>query len=194
MEPIISASLINCHAAGMDSIVFKESAPMIRAFVARPEHNLWMNTTTLESNLSVAIHMHRQDITMVPIFGEIANVHPDFRYNHFLFHAYQYDSQILDGKGGFGSVNENIRAGLIAMPLLMPTFLGGSVFHTVYVPKGQSAAWLICEGAKNAGYSSVCFTNDGALEQADFSQLYQPMTQERLAEDMALISGAGCAK
>jgi hypothetical protein len=189
MKPILSASLINCHAMGMDSIVFKESAPMVRAFITRPDHTLWRNTATLEYILSVAIHMHRQDITMVPLHGEISNVFFDYASLDLFLRAYEYDSQILDGKGGFRSnIPSNRRIGLAAKPLLVPTFLAGDVFHTVYVPKGQTAAWLICEGDKNQWYDSICFTNDEQLEHANFSELYRPMTVERLTEDMAIIA------
>jgi hypothetical protein len=189
MKPSLKMSLINCHAVGMDSIVFKESSPMIRAFVARPDHTLWRNMPHLEYSFSVAIHQHRQDITMVPIFGEICNVLFTGVSRDKLLHAYEYDSQILGGKGGFRRVPKEVTVGLKMEPLRFPKFMRGDIFHSVYVPQGKAAAWLICEGAPNQKYDSVCYTNDAELEQADFSALYQPMTEARLAEDIALITG-----
>lgn len=191
MKPILAASLINCHAVGMDSIVFKESSPMIRAFVARPDHTLWRNTSHMDRQFSVAIHQHRQDITMVPIFGEICNVFFAGGNRDCFLYSYEYDSKILDGKGGFRSVPEEITVGLKMEPLRVPKFLRGEVFHSVYLPQGQTAAWLICEGAPNEKYDSCCFTNDKELQKADFSMLYQPMTQARLDEDIALLAGLG---
>ena len=192
MKPSLELSLINCHAVGMDSIVFKESSPMIRAFVARPDHTLWRNTPQMDRLFSVAIHQHRQDITMVPVCGEICNVFFAGGDRSCFLYSYEYDSKILDGKGGFRSVSKEITVGLKMEPLRVPKFLRGEVFHSVYVPQGTTAAWLICEGAPNQKYDSCCFTNDKALEKADFSALYQPMTAERLAEDMAILSGKIC--
>lgn len=188
MKPILSSSLINCHAEGMDSIVFKESSPMVRMFVCRPEHTLWRNHLDDGESFSVAIHMHRQDITMVPLCGQIWNVFFRRGAPQFSLSAFDYSSQIADGKGGFapcGSRNE----GLEMYPLCAPLFLRGDESHTVYVPKGQVAAWLICEGSPTQDYSSVCYTNDRNLDKTDFSSLYRPMTAERLEEDMVISSG-----
>jgi hypothetical protein len=190
MKPILSSSLINCHAYGMDSIVFKETQPMIRAFVCRPAHTLWCNEAGLAHTMSVAIHQHRQDITMVPVCGEAWNV---FMGHGFLgpaqLHAYEYDSQILGGQGGFRSHHESCNTMLRMERLDVPKFLRGLDFHTVYVPKGQTAAWLICEGAPHPCYTSLCWTNDAQLDVADFTGMYEPMTEERLAEDMSIIGG-----
>jgi hypothetical protein len=188
VKAILELSLINCHAMGMDSIVFKASAPMIRAFVCRPSHTLWRNASGLAHTLSVAIHQHRQDITMVPVHGEAWNVSMCDGEDESLLHAYEYDSQILDGVGGFRSHHERCYTSLRMDRLDAPRFLRGQEFHTVYVPQGRTAAWLICEGAPHPRYTSLCWTNDAMLDVADFTGMYEPMTEERLEEDLAIMS------
>jgi hypothetical protein len=195
MKPVLSSSLINCHAVGMDSIVFKESAPMIRAFVCRPEHTLWRNEVLSSCSsehriMSVAIHQHRQDITMVPVCGDVYNVFTGYGSDDAVLHAYAYDSHILDGKGGFRRYQDKAYCTTLSMERLdNPKFLRGQDFHTVYVPRGQTAAWLICEGAHNMSYTSLCWTNDTDLEHADFSELYKPMTERLLNEDLHIMNG-----
>jgi hypothetical protein len=175
---------------GMDSIVFKESAPMIRAFVCRPEHTMWRNEAGLAHTMSVAIHQHRQDITMVPVCGEAWNVFMGYcLLGGMQLHAYKYDSQIMHGMGGFRSHHESCDTMLRTERLDVPRFLRGHEFHTVYVPKGQTAAWLICEGAPHPRYTSLCWTNDTMLDVTDFTGMYEPMTEERLAEDMDIMNG-----
>src|ERR1700678_4464776 len=43
MNPILSASITNCHVTGLDSIVFKQDAPMVRVYFAHKDHILWKN-------------------------------------------------------------------------------------------------------------------------------------------------------
>lgn len=183
--------MINCHAEGMDSIVFRERAPMIRAFVARPEHTMWRNSPTSGQLFSVAIHMHRQDITMVPLFGKIYNLFPDVTGHAIKLYAFNYSSQIADGKGGFAKDGGGRPCRVVMSELNVPTKLRGLEYHSVYVPRGEAAAWLICEGSPNPHYSSACLSNDPELDKTDFSSLYKPMTAERLAEDMKLIESMG---
>jgi hypothetical protein len=192
MKPNMGMSLINCHAVGMDSIVFKESSPMIRAFVCRPEHTLWRNDVPIlpswrEPLLSVALHQHRQDITMVPVRGQIFNVFMAQSGKGGELYGYDYDSKILSGKGGFRRIHGAFSPALEIERLEVPLFLRGTTFHTVYVPRGETAAWLICEGDPNDRYSSACYTNDPKLDEADFSDLYKPMTGSRLLEDLEII-------
>lgn len=188
MRPILSASLINCHAVELDSIVFKETQPMVRMFVARPNHNLWKNHPRKDTLFSLGLHMHRQDITMVPLFGSIYNLFfsNDLNNTHNLA-AYTFSSKIAEGKGGFAFAGQKYDAGLHLEHLAAPTHLPGHKFHSVYVPYGESAAWLICEGVPTRDYSSICYSNDTRLAETDFSELYQPMTEERLQEDLDLI-------
>lgn len=193
MNPILSASLTNCHVTGLDSIVFKESAPMVRVYVAHVNHVLWRNNPEDGHIMSLGFHQHRQDITMVPLFGTVCNVHPDLLVRNkpkYQFYGYSYSSQIADGKGGFTRLRDGIDNGMTysIQQLDVPTFLKGDMPHSVYVPKGETAAWMICEGRPNEYYDSALWTNDPNLESADLSGLYQPMTEESLAMNMSLLS------
>jgi len=191
MKPILSASITNCHVLGLDSIVFKQEAPMVRVYLAHKDHVLWRNKPDSGNVMSLGIHQHRQDITMVPLFGNISNILIEKRRvlkPRIRLHRYIYSSQISDGKGGFKYIIGDHWAILKETRLLFPTFLSGATAHSVYVPKGETAAWMICEGRPNEYYNSELLTNDPILESADLSGLYQPMTQERLIADMLILS------
>lgn len=193
MKPILSSSLINCHVEGLDSIVLKASAPMVRIYLARKDHKLWMNDREEYMPMSIGLHQHRTDIAMVPLFGEISNIlihfgPPDRWWKERTFIQYEYSSKIRDGKGGFSKIKEGIRGKIENKRLTRPTLLKGEDAHSVFVPYGETAAWMICEGAPFNFYSSTLLSNDPKLEGADFSNLYLPMTQERLDEDMEIIT------
>lgn len=165
---------------------------MVRVYLAHGNHVLWQNKPDTGNVMSLGIHQHRQDITMVPLFGNISNIMLEKR-RHVLkpgvwLHRYIYSSQIAEGKGGFKYIIGDYWAILKETRLLFPTFLRGDVAHSVYVPKGEMAAWMICEGKPNEFYNSELLTNDPILESADLSALYQPMTQEQLTTNMLLLS------
>ena len=191
MNPILSASITNCHVTGLDSIVFKQDAPMVRVYLAHKNHVLWRNKPDSGNVMSLGIHQHRQDITMVPLFGNVSNVLIDKQRilkPRICLHRYIYSSQIADGKGGFKYIIGDHWVIPKEVRLIYPTFLRGDVAHSVYVPKGEIAAWMICEGKPNEYYNSELLTNDPNLEKADISGLYQPMTQERLTSNMLMLS------
>ncbi len=190
MKPNLAASIINCHVMGLDSIVFKLAAPMVRVYLAHEDHVLWRNKPETGNIMSLGFHEHRQDITMVPLFGNIYNVLIEKRRSltpRTLLHHYAFHSHIAEGKGGFANLGKTSWHVLKTVPLTFPTFLSGDTVHSVYVPKGETAAWMICEGKKNDGYGSGLLTNDPNLELSDLSGVYQPITQERLDIDMTML-------
>ena len=98
MRPILSASLQNCHAVGLDSIVFKATAPMVRVFVAHENHTLWLNNPNVGTQMSLGVHEHRTDITMIPLFGMVFNVFPSPHGPIRNFVPYVFSSKIRDGR------------------------------------------------------------------------------------------------
>ena len=70
----------------------------------------------------------------------------------------------------------------VTAPLYMPAHK----MHSVYVPKGQTAAWFIWEGEENPGHNNICYSDSNLLD-FDFSQLDLPMTADRLRQDLEII-------
>jgi len=195
---ILSKSLVNCHCKGMDSLLIKEGPGMVRMFIARPEHELWRNNPgTFGVTFSIALHRHRTDVTLMPVLGELYNVEAAMGQSDPLvstvpMQSFSYASPILekDGRGGFAPLDRAyLPLRLRARRLLEPTHL--AALHSVYVPKGKPAAWFIFEGEPNREYNSIVYSNDFSLDKLDLSQYDQPMTSDRLREDLELI-GVRC--
>lgn len=162
---------------------------MVRVYVAHENHTLWQNDpNNFETPMSLGLHQHRTSITMIPLFGQIENVLFTLDGVRRNLLGFKYSSAIRDGAGGFERVAEQQEFELVRQPLQYPRFMLGSENHSVFVPRGQTAAWMIAEGMNSYSYSPLMFSNDPNLEHADFSHLYQPLTQERLDLNMDLLS------
>jgi hypothetical protein len=176
LEQVASVSLINCHAPGLDSIVFNNTpGRRVRMFVAGATHNLWKNAVPLKEDMSVAFHPHHCKIALQPHRGEVYNViEAGHRGKVTVLDEFEYSSQILTGKGGFVRTGENKVLRVKPMRLRSTWPMDADMIHTIYVPKGQCAAWYVYEYAEDPKYKPVCWANHN-LELVDFSELYQPM-------------------
>lgn len=183
LEGIAAKSLRNCHAFGLDSVMFDDTpGKRVRAFVARRNHELWMN---LGHSLSLAWHPHHCDLTMFPIFGDTFNVTP-FRVlrDGEDYAAYTYRSQILNGVGGFVKAKRPmLRCIPVVTHLQSKLYMRSYDIHTVYVPKCEESGWYIFEHREDSLYESVAWSNTN-LSSFDFSRLYKPMTVARLRENL----------
>jgi len=189
---LVTNSIINCHAVGLDSIMLKPSPNMLRIFVVRENHTLWRNNPDTDEPWSIGLHPHHCDITMVPIHGRITNIVLGTTGPQKKLHQFEYRTGIVNRVGafksakqsGFGYVNKDVRVVLKHEPLRFPQFMAAKQMHSVYVPKGQRAAWLICEGREWPEYQPVTLSNH-RLDK-DYSavaeDLYKPMTMARLTE------------
>lgn len=164
--------LINCHCVGVDSIILNEN-PIIRLFIANPNHELWRNDT---HEWSVALHAHHCDITIVPILGFIYNKIETSYGIPTILNEYQYES-FIKGCGSFKSTFNNRSFRLRSELLTRSIKMGATDRHTIIVNKGHSASWIIIEGQENYNYNSNCYSNVD-LTKFSFEGLYQPMSKE----------------
>lgn len=186
-------SYVNCHAVGLHSIMFDNTpGQKLRLFIARGEmHDLWKNRVPLSEPMSVAIHTHHCNVNLIPVSGAIYNVtiqrhdQPGPTRRHIL-RSYKYDSAIRSGQIAFRKTGEILSR--LSMELLTtPRFLPAHERHSIYVEKGKDAAWFVEEGDEDEFYDSTCYSNQ-ALDECDFSALYQPMTVPILR---TLLDGIG---
>lgn len=160
---------------------------------------------TLPKLLSVAIHSHRRDIMLLHVFGTVVNhafAHP-VRHNmwpQIELDSYRYTSPILSNSGGFDRYGPRLLAYDCSATLrdAMPDFarhdpnstLRGQLFlpakalHTIYVPRGCTAAWIVEEGDPDDAYDNTCFSNDD-LGRFDFAGMYEPMPRGMVCEIVA---------
>lgn len=178
-EKIVSKSLVNCHAAGVDSIVF-DGVGKMRLFYADRDHDLW-------KPFEVALHPHHCDITIIPIEGSnVINISGEYSDQGTIMNCYLYESGI-NGKINFkyvGPISIEYRDGFhIGDGLSMKA----TNLHTIKVPKNEVAAWFVFEGKENEKYIPVCYSPI-RLDEKDFSYLYKPMSFNRCEEILKSLS------
>lgn len=184
---ILEKSLSHTHCRGLHSLVFRDKPNMLRLYFADSDHELWRNELFWSEangerkfvyNMSIALHSHKQDIRLFPIFGKVYNT-LFVRYGPCIsFNAYRYTSPILNTKPGFQHVGLERLGYANTLRLFSETFMRAEELHTIYVPRGQKAAWLIEEGKEDLNYDNTCFSNHD-LTKYSFEGLYQPMTGDK---------------
>lgn len=179
-EQLAAKSIVNCHAMGVDSVVLA-GPNMTRAFVAHKDHELWRNLPG-ENIMSVGYHAHHCNVRLVPIYGSVFNlsvmrselrVSPKGRYREFM-----YQSPIRGKKGEFVSTGLRYEFSPWIHRMSKPVEMQAKEVHTIYVPRGEEAAWYVFEGDEDPIYTPLTWSN-ADLEKFDFAPLYQPMTVER---------------
>lgn len=181
-DTALKKSIANCHTRGVHSIVLSDApGAMVRLFYAGGTyHELWKNTPEMMyRGLSVGFHPHHCDLTLVPIIGRITNWIVDNAgddRNDIPVTKFKFDSKIRGGTGGFVKlVSEYVKTDCIET--IEPgnsLTMKAQELHTVFVPRGAEAMWLVLEGPEDPNYSPVCFSNVD-LENAPIDNLYKPM-------------------
>lgn len=190
-EQLAAKSIVNCHAHGVDSLVLEHpglhGAPrgsaLARVFIAHRDHELWRNLPG-ENIMSVGYHAHHCDLRLVPIYGCIYNlsvkpeelrISPKGRYREFM-----YESPITaeDRQGAFVATGNRYEFAPWIHRLSKAIDMPAKEVHTIYVPRGEEAAWYVFEGAEDDLYTPLTWSN-ADLEKFNFTPLYQPMTVER---------------
>lgn len=180
-DEIMRNTLFNCHAKGLHSIMFIDKPEQrIRAFIAENDHELWKNGKSYSyvEDMSVGFHSHHCNVTLAPIYGDIYNVsmkevNPGSGVPMVM---YKYHSKILAGEQRFTKLNE-LTVQFEDKSILDPRFLHADEYHSIYVPKGQRAAWFVFEGKKWADYQPICISNSKTLDtQPDDPAMYLKLT------------------
>jgi hypothetical protein len=158
----------------------------VRMFVATPEHEMWRNDlqSVGGTTMSLGYHAHHCDLTIHAARGRIVNVTPSQgwyqTHNARGLGQYRYKSKILDeSQGSF----ERLPGARIIEGVGNSMHPGDTVFmtaqelHTVWVPKGQSAAWFVYEGKEDPSYDPVTYSDED-LTKFDFTGMYVRPTIE----------------
>lgn len=184
-------AIANCHADGMDSIVLHdEPGNRVRMFFADWHHVLHRNRN---GEFSIAIHAHHCDIRLVGLFGAARNdVYAITPHPSGPFAEMAYSSGV-SSESSLLPTGQRAFAHLLRSELLEATVkLRAHEMHTIHLAEDVRAAWLVIEGAEDAEYRSVCWSN--AKRPFDPSGLYQPMDSaavaKRLREVLSKIAGA----
>lgn len=184
----------NCHARGVNSVVlafYPDGRPRLRMFTTTPEHTLWTNARpgAGEVPMSLAIHAHRSPITLTRIHGrpmQVEAAHCEMTLDASRrIRRWRYQSQILTGHGSF--TPEGYACLAVREPYVFDCIrMEARDLHTIYVPRGEVAAWAVHEHELAPTYDEVLYSDDD-LSAFDFTGMYEPMTSD---EARAVVSDA----
>ena len=195
LKGIAARSLRNCHTIGLDSIVLvhKDERCLVRLFVARPEHDLWLNNPVLKQPLSIALHPHHCDITLHVVKGvlhnhiaRIGNVQGSYvrKMGQYLFR-----SAIKSGEPATFERQEDVEVSIPVTNHIWEgdrNYLSAEQIHTVSVTRGEVCAWFVYEGVENPNHIPLCWTDNHALVSKPLSGLYEPMSEVQVLEALKL--------
>jgi hypothetical protein len=131
--------------------------------------------------MSVAVHTHRQDITLTPLFGHVVNVALVPSRTGCRLYGFEHKSTILTGTGGFVRADPRRFSLQRSQRMVYDEPMSAHDFHTVFVPRGERAAWLVEEGMLDDGYDPTCYSNVD-LTRFSFEGLYRRMMSSKARE------------
>ena len=190
----------NCHARGVSSVVldaYADGRPRLRMFIAHENHELWRNAQpgTGVLPMSLALHAHRQPLTLTRIAGRPMQVDADVwdgtpkgqRGGVATLRAWHYQSQILTGHGRFTLRGQETFA--FSPPYVFDCiYMAAADLHTIYVPQGEYAAWTVHEHERAPDYDEILYSDDD-LSAFDFTGMYEPMTESDAKAEIARAFG-----
>jgi len=149
-------NLLNCHCIGVHSFpISYEEGLYRRIFYADINHVLY-------KPIEIAIHPHHVDVKITVLEGTLYNllyVKNDFGG---CFKKFQYNSQILNGNGGFEYLGEE-RLVLLSnksYSLKEGFSMKSNELHTVQVEKDKVCVWLVEESYGSKEYNSINYSHN----------------------------------
>lgn len=192
-EEVLASSFLNCHVKGLHSIMLLDQpGARIRMFVTSKHHEMWRNNPRTSRALSLGFHQHRTDLVLETVQGCFINhtmsIWP--AWDTVELDRFAYSSKIVDGEVGFKRIGRSV------VSLHNPSCYGpghtvamhASEYHTVEVPWGLRAAWLVYEGSAWSEYSSHVYTN-ADLEAFDGKGMYERATPRQIQELLRFAVG-----
>jgi hypothetical protein len=198
LDEMASKSLRNCHARGVDSILFDDTpGARIRLFVAHRNHELWKNSPMAQGNneMSVGYHPHHCDLTLHVVQGVIANITATkhvMSFGRVNVNRYLYKSQIANGECRFELEQEKALLYVDGMRVLTladsTLFMPAQQIHTIAVDSNCPAAWFVYEGKEDPEYKPICYSNQD-LTRFNAEGMYQPMDASYMCELLRSVFG-----
>jgi hypothetical protein len=165
--------LQHCHVRGLWSLMLHdEPGNRVRLFYADESHELGPNAGVLALRpgepMTLAIHAHHCDVTLVRVFGEVDNItvavarDPD---DGPLYRC-MYESAITGEGGRLVNTGERFRYGMTELDQInrLGSQMTARTLHTIAVEAETEAAWLVFEGREDPAYVPECFTNNPVFD------------------------------
>ena len=182
MRGEITNTIAHCHVRGLHSIMLHdEPGNRVRMFFADEANKMLVSGAP-----ALAAHGHHCDVTLIPVFGPVMHVlcgRPT--------HCEDGDHHECTYSSGVTGASELVPTGRLfyfkdskTAHLREPIQLKASTLHTVHVPPGNVAAWLVIEGHEDPAYDSRCYSLDPTLHRPE--GLYRPLTDVTSVIDRVL--------
>lgn len=183
LDEIVRRSYKHCHVHGLYGLVLEDHGDRLtRMFYTAQTHRL-LDT---RRPMPLAIHGHRNDLTLRLLLGEMTNRRYQFSSAGAELDRFKFTSAILNGKKNarFEHVGSSDLA-LLDEDYLRNrgdfVFMRGEELHTVWVPEGMESAWLVEEGDRTETHDDSSWSNDD-LTKFPFEQHYHPVTHDEVVE------------
>ena len=174
----MAKSKADCHIKGLHSIVIAErpDGSLLRMFITDKDHEMykWGN---------LAIHDHHRDLKLLRLCGEPkhfkfaltqGNAFQCFKFSSAISGIGRFEKQ--DKRASFSKSYSYMTKMTVEDPLIA---LQGNELHTMTVPKGEVACWLVEEGASNRDYTGEAYSLQD-LEEWTPEGLYNPMKSTQI--------------
>lgn len=147
-------SRFDCHILGLHSIVLENrNGVLTRCFLANVNHEMHRNLNIDSMLLSLGAHTHRYEIEIQGVTGAAVNVKME-ETQRIPPNCSRY---VFRDSANFEKAGESS----LVVSSMQPIEKNSSVYmahneiHTVYIPKGSKASWIVYEGDKVCGKTSL---------------------------------------
>lgn len=135
----------NCHGPDIASIVLNKriDGRLVRCFLVGREH-CWHDNLDSFGFFALGVHDHRYDIRLMQVSGHPYNAVFRTGLGEQRVTRYRFSSKLDGGVGATHLGAEHLWPESVS--LIDYTVMRSDQLHTVYVPRGEKASWIVEEG------------------------------------------------
>ncbi len=151
-DEVLELTRFDCHVKGLHSVpVENDGGKLKRLFFTSKGHELWKNCNI--SDLGLGAHSHRYDLQLTGLIGDSYNVMIERGEGVRMFeHCYFNESQIVNSGETLAHIESIHKLGRI--------FLPSNLIHTIYVPRGTLACWMVEEKQTRSDHTVLLRSDD----------------------------------
>lgn len=151
-DEVLELARFDCHVKGLHSIpVENNDGKLKRLFFTSQKHELYKNCDI--SGLVLGAHSHRYDLQLTGLVGDSYNVMIERGEGVRVFeHCYFNESRIVNSGETLARISSIEKLGRV--------FLPHSLIHTIYVPRGTLACWMVEERKTRSDHTVLLRSDD----------------------------------
>lgn len=151
-DETLELTRFDCHVKGLHSVPVENiDGKLKRLFFTSPKHELYKNCDI--SGLVLGAHSHRYDLQLTGLVGDSYNVMIERGEGVRLFeHVYFNESRIVNSGETLGHIESIHKLGRIFLPY--------NKIHTIYVPRGTTACWMVEERQTKSDHTVLLRSDD----------------------------------